>query len=176
MKIVNGKAVFEKVTCWECEGTGKVTRYKVCPNLDKRMSKSCSTCGKTKEEHSHKFLYSYQEKCSTCGGEGTRTENRFDNDKDLVIQTLPLELGKKTSNGMTFVERCLGFGLVASATDYGRHWKLSDEEFLGMIKKELSVGFRQFCSYVDKDLNVVSKLVAIRKEDGYIVVPVWNNK
>ena len=126
MKSVNGKAVFEEVKCWHCEGRKELKRYDPCPNFDKRMSQSCKICGKIKEEPSHRFLKEYIRSCSTCEGKGIRLEDRFNNDREHIIATLPIEVSN-TTNPLSWEESYLGLNTVSSVTDYGRHQRLSEE-------------------------------------------------
>jgi hypothetical protein len=170
MKIVNGKAVFEEVQCWHCEGTGKYEYFITCPNWRKPVAhkpgRKCEICG-SKNQHDHKVVGSEIRDCTICNGKGSMMENLYDSDRGGVWKTLPVKL-IRSNREQTWAEAYLGVGLW-SCTDYGAHQKMTDEELIQKLHEERS-GYHQFCKYVDKELNVAPEIVVLCNDMGYSVI------
>lgn len=170
MKIVNGKAVFEEVTCWHCEGAGKHEYFITCPNWDKTVahkpSRKCEICG-AKSRYKHQVIGSEIKDCNICDGKGKQMETLYDSDRGGVWKTLPIKV-IRSMREQTWAEAYLGMGFC-SVTDYGAHQKMTDEELIKKVREEKG-GYNQFCKYVDKELNVAPELLILCNDMGYSII------
>jgi hypothetical protein len=172
MKIVDGKAQFENVTCWNCKGTGKLTQGILCPNWQKTVKSKgrgcCEVCG-SKNRSDHKVIGSEIVECYTCKGKGMRFEEPTDFDSKAVWHQIPVivDRGLREQN---LAEAYLGVGLW-STTDYGASQKMSDSELIADIHSKGRFS-NQFCSYINQETNEVAKRIIIRlNRMGYSVIP-----
>ncbi len=178
MKVINGKAKYEIVTCSFCEGKGETSRYIFCPQDEPstrikgiRVSKKhpCVHCGTT-VGYQHKAIGERNVKCPYCDGKGKAVEDRCSGDIEHIVATLPMTV-VQTTQGLTFTEEYLGGGSVTGCMDYGRHKFLTDEQLIAQIREGLKGGFTQYAHFVNKDNAVAKELLLIRKSDGYTVYP-----
>lgn len=172
MNIENGKAVFERVTCWDCSGTRVVTRNQLCPNWNKpQKGKACPHCG-SKTKHGHQTVGEHQTNCSRCDLEGKIQEDRFSHIpsdwwKDYALNKVKIEV-TRINRGQTFNEAYLGIGVIGSCTDYGELWNLSDEQIEAQ-KHHLLASHSpvQYVGIVDKENNVANSFTLVVKNQGY---------
>ena len=169
MKIKDGKAIWEEVTCWECEGSGKVERGVTCSRWGMKTGhKPCPECG-GKGQHGHKLIGKEIVGCCICNGKGSYVEGLYDYDKQNTWQTLPFAVTSQ-NRGENFLEAYIGVGLC-SVTDYGAHKNLSDEELIDKVKKELN--FVQYCKFVSKEGDVAKGITINRLLDGYTITALF---
>ncbi len=140
MKIEYGKLKFEYRICWNCKGKKEVTRYKQCPNYNKKMyGKICIHCG-SKNKHSHTTILKNPEyiiTCPNCDGQGIKLENRCDDmTKTERINWLKNVTFKFVENQIkTFNDSYIGHGNLCGTTDYADHRQ--DRGIIEKIKNRL---------------------------------------
>ena len=178
MKILNGKLIYEQVTCWHCEGRKTLKEFDSCPLYGKRVAhlpgRKCPHCGAT-NKHSHHALDTFKVKpCYTCEGTGIRTEDAY----DLISQeqwnawvasgVFKFEVFR-TRAGMSFVEQYIGNPRsLLGLTDYGRTAAMTDEQILATVPTETHPG--QPIGWAPND-EVPTELAIVVKSDGYVVYP-----
>jgi hypothetical protein len=176
MRIENGKLIYERVTCWHCEGSKVLKHYDPCPYQGKTViylpGRKCPHCG-TKNRHNHHSLDTFKvDPCYTCEGVGTRMEDSYDSVSQelwnswVANGTFTFEV-IRVSRGSTLLEQYIGdpralYGCI----DYGRTAALSDAEILKQVPTESHPS--QPVGWAPGD-NVSSKLMILVKSDGYSV-------
>ena len=180
MKIVDGKLIFEEVTCWNCNGKKEVRSYHLCPLQNKPVitypGHKCPHCG-TKNRNNHQITGSSIVTCPTCEGKGTEMENEYSH---LTQETWNAMVPYfkftvvRSDRYSTFNENYFGIGYLFGCMDYGRVASMTDDEILKLVPTS-GYPSQPIADLVKKsDPSVLPKeLVIIIRNDGYSVWPVW---
>lgn len=171
MKVIDGKAVYERVQCWRCDGKGEMTLGVSCPAwlrpVKNLPGSKCPHCG-AKNRHDHKMIGTELMKCDKCKGVGTLMENKFDS--SLMWKELPMTVRRSTREQQP-IEAYFGVG-ICSVTDYGRHEKMTDEELIAHVK-ESQYSSAQYLNFVTDSGKVADRIVIDCNDMGYNIVPEW---
>jgi hypothetical protein len=169
MNIINGKLVLDSETCYCMQG--KVYGKKVCPDCNgtcegKRGGKNgCKTCyNGTVIDHDNMI------DCERCGGTNKVEETRYSHIK-LIRDDFPMVVDRG-DRIQTFNEAYIGHGAIYSVTDYGDHKHMTDAELLDHIWSDDRIR-TQYCTIINEDMVPCSKIVVKCNNNGYSLVPVW---
>lgn len=169
MNIVDGKLVLENEDCYCMDG--KIYDRKTCPDcngtrLGKRGGKNgCKSCyDGTVVDHDNMI------DCSRCDGSGKVQQTLYSHTK-IYRDDFPMFVDR-TPRVQTFNEAYIGHDCVYSVSDYGCHKDMSDDDLLDQIWDR---GFirTQFCKVINKDMIPCNKIVVRCNNNGYSLVPVW---
>lgn len=174
MKVIDNKLVMEKVTCFECKGSGEVTRYEMCPLYDKPVRNyggKCPHCG-SRNKYSHTALKSYNTICPTCKGEGREQEDRYSYLPKRIWESLDFRLTVKPRS-LSWVASYLGYGYIFTVTDYGRYnTKTYDEIIADVIG---NAGIIQAVKVTKQDGTLCDYVEIALHDDGYTVGSVFKS-
>jgi hypothetical protein len=172
MRIKNGKAIYEEVQCWHCNGTGKIKQGISCPlywqPVAHHPGHKCPHCG-AKNKDSHGLIGEEIIECYICNGKGVRVEDRHDYMPNGFFQSLDFKV-YRSNRPQTMNEYLLGFDCVFSCTDYGQYKSMTDEELIVHVKESTT---HQYCSVVDKDNTICDHIGIFCNDNGYSVRAVF---
>jgi len=165
MHIDNDKLVLDVVTCWNCEGSGILTKNKLCPNWGKKTgNKKCQICG-GKGRHSHQVIGEYQDTCHTCNGKGTRLEDKFDTISDVCHEYIlnnarfifkgnnPNELDDSDLDANFIKATYSGINVFSGYDDYVDHRNDNPEALLTAIKEASNRIKHKVLTLLTKNIN-----------------------
>jgi RecJ-like exonuclease len=177
MRIENGELVLEKRNCRSCVGGEVATRID-CPKCDgtgngprggKRSCKECFGNGR-------KFTWDKVDTCPKCNGNyvDADMETPYDSLKDY--SDIPKVVIRSPKRVMSWMEEHIGAGLY-SVVDYGRHESMTDDELIEREfadKRSTIQGIKIIRS--KDDLRVCDQIAILTADNGYSVVPVFEEK
>jgi RecJ-like exonuclease len=162
------KVTFTKKVCWDCKGTGLVTRAVLCPRYGRKQAgKACEHCG-SKSQHNHKAIGDKIVKCSTCVDGYILSDMYTSVNVTALLQHIDFEF-TTSRRSTSFNEGYLGIGVFAGCTDYGRYMEGGNPK--ENIMKDLNNSFHtqsmQLGNILTKDGYLVSKVVIFMVSDGW---------
>jgi hypothetical protein len=167
MRIENGKAIYETVTCWSCKGTGKFRFNHPCPNSGKTMRQGCPICGKTRKADHGWFPNEQENDCDVCMGTGNLLENSCSSSPKGFLAQFPWKV-YRSNRPQTAREALLGIG-ICSVTDCGRWKERTDEDLINEHINESS----QYTKVINRENVPCSEIAIFCNENGYSVIGVW---
>ena len=169
MKLIEGQLQFEEITCWDCKGTGKVTRHTLCNRYGMvNKGRPPCQCG-AKNKDSHKAVGTYTAPCNTCEAKGTRVESEYDTLPDSIYKSLDFQY-QVGGGSLGYIESLYGFGAVGGATDYGRMYELKDDKDK-VIQKIKDGGCNRQAILFMKNGNFCKNLLVVVRKNDYSVYP-----
>ena len=139
-----------RYACKTCRGAGYVMREKPL------LTGNCRTCNGTREVP----LTSY--------------DQVTDEDKQWIFNHLFNFDKPYTRPTSSFNEGYLGLGIVCGVTDYGRHLKMTPEEFYQEVKENFMRGWCQYVSIME-DGKLPTEILIKRANSGWFAYPVHEN-
>ena len=174
MKLIDGNLLFEKKDCEVCT-KGEIPAQRVCPVCNgtgkgtRGKVRGCKRCygNKTVADMTR------NQPCLKCKGnyKNFETENAYDYLPKAIYENLEFRV-IRTKRQMNFNESHIGEGTIFCCTDYGAAYRLNDDkELIQSVRNHTS---HQACKFLDKNNRFCDHIEIVVKEEGYVVIPAWN--
>jgi hypothetical protein len=173
MKIENGKVVFERKDCWQCN-KGQKARIIPCPECKgtgrgkRGGARGCKKCNGFRTSCS----WDDPVPCDACQGnyQNHEPEDATDYLPAGAFASLTFKVYRVTRE-MTWGESHIGLGCVYSCTDYGRSNAATDDAIIADVKNHSGV---QACKVIDAQGNLCDHIGIFVRQGGYTVKAVFN--
>lgn len=189
MRIENGMVVLERKDCYCGDGTQPTPKWKMCTKCKgtgKRGSGRCRECnpreyyGASAKRPGQVLWYDHDDPmpCTACDGnfKDFKAENYTDNLPSSVFTEIPIKVLRST-RPMSWQEQHLGAG-VYTIIDYGAHKKVEDGNLIDQVRTSLMTSHVQACKMVKSkdDMTFATELYIVTGDQGYSVVPTWEEE